>query len=266
MERHPVYGLSAAERGWVPALRYALRRQRVLRLVTELPHGRVLEVGCGAGALLADLAGLGFACEALETSETACELAVYLNQDRPDVRIHREPREDWAERFDMLLALEVLEHIEDDASALRLWRSWIRPDGRLLLSVPARKALWSASDVWVGHFRRYGRDGLLRLLANAGFVVEHDECYGYPLSNFTEWARRRLHGRSLRVASRAGRTVDLAVNTARSGTQRNIETRLYPLQASWPGVKLFQACCWLQDRFLERELGTGYLVMARRPR
>lgn len=263
MERHPVYGLSAAEKGWVPALRYALRRERVLRLAAGLPRGRALEVGCGAGALLADLAELGFACEALETSETARRLAAYLNQGNPEVRIHAEPGEDWLERFDLLLALEVLEHVEDDASALRLWRSWIRPGGRLLLSVPARMALWSAGDVWVGHFRRYERDGLLRLLAGAGFTVEHDECYGYPLSNLTDWARRRLHGRSLR---RAAGAVDLAANTARSGTQRSLETRLYPLQASWPGVKLFQACCWLQERFLESELGTGYLVLARCPR
>ena len=52
MEIHPVYGISFPERGWVPAPRYLLRRDRVLRLLARLPVGRLLEIGCGSGALL----------------------------------------------------------------------------------------------------------------------------------------------------------------------------------------------------------------------
>ena len=39
MERHPLYGLAVPEKGWVPALRYALRRDRVLQLAADLPAG-----------------------------------------------------------------------------------------------------------------------------------------------------------------------------------------------------------------------------------
>ena len=266
MERHPVYGLAVPERGWVPALRYALRRDRVLQLVADLPAGadrRALEVGCGAGALLPDLAGLGFACDALETSESAFELATYVNRDLPQVQIHRAPQPDWEDRFDLLLAFEVLEHIEDDAGALAQWRSWLRPGGRLLLSVPARMARWSPSDVWAGHFRRYERQGLLDLLARSGFEVEHHECYGFPLSNLTEWMHGRVHGRGVKRAADGG-TANRAANTGRSGTQRGLEIRFYPVQASRPGTLAFRAACWVQERFLDREAGTGYLVLARR--
>jgi SAM-dependent methyltransferase len=255
---HPVYGLSAPELGWVPALRYSLRRERVLALADRLPRGRLLEVGCGAGALLHDLAERGFACTALETSEEALELARAMNQGHSEVEIHEAPQSDWDERFDVLVSLEVLEHIEDDDAALDRWRGWLRPGGHLLLSVPARPDLWNASDVWVGHYRRYDREGLLALLDRAGFDVLHAECYGYPLANLTESVRGWLHGRRLRASGAPA----AAVGTARSGIERGIEARLYPLQASRLGSRLFRACCRLQERYLDRELGTGHLVLA----
>lgn len=266
MERHPVYGVSARELGWVPAPRYALRRDRILKLLAQLPHGvprRALEVGCGAGALLADLHRLGFASEALESSEAAHAVASQLVRELPGVVVHRGAASDWRERFDLLLAFEVLEHIEDDRAALALWRSWVRPGGRLLLSVPARMARWSPSDVWAGHFRRYERAGLLALLRESGFAIEHHECYGFPVSNLTEWVRAWVHGRDLRRTIGDG-AADLAANTARSGTQRGFENRLYPLQATALGVLAFRAACRVQELFLQREMGTGYLVLARR--
>jgi SAM-dependent methyltransferase len=259
--RHPVYGIGAPELGWVPAPRYALRRARVLSLLARIPPGRALEVGCGAGALLADLADLGWSCDALEPAAEARALAGRLNQDRPQVRISPAPREEWHQAFDLVLAFEVLEHLEDDAGALRQWREWLRPGGLLMLSVPARQARWNPTDDWAGHLRRYERPDLLALLAATGLTVEHHECYGFPLSNVTETIRGRVHARVLR---RAGGKPAPAAGTERSGTDRGFESRLYPLQASPPGVAFFRLCCWLQDRFLERELGTGYLVLARR--
>lgn len=263
MERHPVYGVSVPEKGWVPALRYALRRDRVLDLVSALPrssHPRALEVGCGSGSLLSDLAALGYACEAVESSPAAFELATYVNRSLPQVRIHPEPQPGWEEAFDLLMAFEVLEHIEDDAGALAQWRSWICPGGRILLSVPARMSRWSASDLWVGHYRRYERAGLLALLERVGFEVEHHECYGFPLSNATERVRSWVDGRRMRRAGAGAGTLES--RTARSGVERSLDSRIYPLQASWPGVQAFRALCWLQERVLDRELGTGYLVLA----
>src|SRR5688572_255286 len=72
---HTSYGRVAPELGWVPAPRYLLRRHRALNLLKGLPRGRVLEVGCGAGALLNDLAGLGYDCTALESSSEARRVA-----------------------------------------------------------------------------------------------------------------------------------------------------------------------------------------------
>jgi SAM-dependent methyltransferase len=269
--RHPVYGASAPALGWVPAPRYVLRRARILAWLDALPRdertagSRALEVGCGAGALLFDLVERGYSAAAVETAPAASALARALHRDSPDVAIYDRPQEDWEGAFDLVLAFEVLEHIEDDAGALAQWRGWLRPGGRLLLSVPARMARWTASDVFAGHMRRYERAGLLALFERSGFAVERSECYGFPLSNVTERVRAWVHARALRRATlAAGAPPTPAKLTEGSGIERGFESRLYPLQASWPGVQLFRAFFWLQERFLDRELGTGYLVLARK--
>jgi SAM-dependent methyltransferase len=260
MERDPLFGLSVPKQGWVPAPRYALRRDRLLALARGFGGGRLLEVGPGAGALLSDLADLGFSCEALETSEAAFRLASGLN---PGVRISRAPAVEWRGAFDAVVACEVLEHIEDDRAALEEWGGWLRPGGHLILSVPAHARRWSATDVWAGHFRRYERNDLRSLFERSGFTVVELECYGFPLSNLVEPLRAWSHRRALRRRTDEER-LGLPEATAQSGVARGLEARLWPLQASLPGRLLFRAAFRLQKIFRHRDLGTGYLVVARR--
>jgi len=67
---------------------------------------------------------------------------------------------------------DVLEHIEDDRGFLNEIYSRLEPQGRLYLTVPAIRWLWSHEDVHAGHYRRYGVDSLRALLETAGFTVE----------------------------------------------------------------------------------------------
>jgi SAM-dependent methyltransferase len=69
-------------------------------------------------------------------------------------------------------AFDVLEHIPDDATFLRLLQSKLRAGGRFYGTVPAYPALWSESDVQAGHARRYTAAGLRQTLSSAGFKVE----------------------------------------------------------------------------------------------
>jgi SAM-dependent methyltransferase len=256
-------GPAAPEAGWVPAPRYLLRRARILALTCDLSPGDLLEVGCGAGMLLQEFARRGFRCTALETSPAALELARTL-AERADLTIDfcDCPSPDWGRRFDTVLAFEVLEHTPDDRAVLASWGEWLRPRGRLLLSVPAHARRWSAHDEWAGHYRRYEREGLNRLLPEAGFEVETFECYGYPLANISERVGALYHAARIRGRSRDEDAARQA-GSARSGIDRRPHVRLYPLMRSLPGRAALASFLAVQRLFLATDLGSGYLLRAR---
>ena len=70
-----------------------------------------------------------------------------------------------------MVALDVLEHLEDDVAAAREMRAALRPGGLLLATVPAYRFLWSGHDDALGHRRRYLRRQIVAALEHAGFEV-----------------------------------------------------------------------------------------------
>ena len=267
---HPEFGRAAPSLGWVPAPRYLLRRDVVLRRARALPRGRVLEIGCGAGSLLADLHSLGFECEAVETSAHARELAGRMLADLP-VRLHADVSPAFRGSFDYLLAFEVLEHIEDDTAALREWITYLRPGGRVLVSMPAHAHRWTASDTWAGHYRRYDRRDFEALAVRCGLRVARCVNYGFPLANIVEpmkayvAAREIARARAEAAASHASDADFKASRTAESGVHRTAETRLFPLLSSVPGRLGMRAAVRAQRWFEGTELGNGFVLEAEKP-
>lgn len=264
MENVPLLGPAAPEDGWVPAPRYLLRRDRVMHALEKISPCEMLEIGCGPGMLLHELAARGFDCNALETSDAARALGMKLaNRENCPIHFHPQARPDWRSRFPLLMAFEVLEHIEDDVGALRLWRSWMAPGGKLLLSVPAHQRRWNARDVWAGHVRRYERDQLVKCFSDAGFEVERVECYGFPLANILERAGDRRYTRHERVKS-IPTAHNRDANTAQSGIDRASDAKWYPLLRSLPGRTALYSAVQMQRPFLKSERGNGYVVVARK--
>jgi SAM-dependent methyltransferase len=237
---------------WVLGPRYVLRRYCALRLIEPLRPARVLEVGCGAGELLAHLAAQGCDAVGVEGSAQAREEARARGAGRLSIRSELPDGQ-----FDLVMAFEVLEHIERDAEALADWVRRLAPGGHLLLSVPAHHRRWGPSDVWAGHFRRYERAELAERLRAAGLRVLLVWSYGFPLANWVEPLQEWLATR------RNARETDMtpAQRTARSGVERGSLERLGARLASGPLLLPF---CWLQLAFLERDWGNGYLALARR--
>lgn len=262
MKIHGRLGPAAPEAGWVPAPRYLLRRARILRQLEGMTPCETLEIGCGAGVLLHELTTRGFRCHALESSPEARELAGQLAREAEiDIPLFERPGADWEGRFPLLMAFEVLEHIENDREALQAWRSWMPSGATLLLSVPAHMSKWNPSDVWAGHFRRYERRGLEALLRTAGFEPEAVECYGFPLATVSE---KLTAGRYAR-ANKPGddRTAEgKQANSHRSGIDRSHVMKWFPLMDNPLGRAAVTLAVLAQRPFLGTELGNGYLVRA----
>ena len=140
-------------------------------------HGRVLEVGAGMGTITRRLVELD-----PELSIVALEPAANVFGDlasfaalTPRVSAARQTLAGYLagsdERFDAVVYLNVLEHVEDDAAELRLAAAALRPGGALLLFGPALEWLYSELDYNAGHYRRYSLGRLARLVRSAGFEV-----------------------------------------------------------------------------------------------
>jgi len=259
---HPLFGPIAPALGWVPPIRYLLRRTRILRLLRRVPGRSLLEVGCGSGALLHELANNGYAAYGLEDSAPAREMAKAIaGEGKGTQRLHAEPAANWKSHFDIVCAFDVLEHIADDGFALDQWLSWLRPEGHLCISVPAHSRRWGAGDEWAGHYRRYDRGTLLDLLNRRNLEIEHIECYGFPLANLTEMLGNRTYRRLL-----AGRDRKYAKEEASSlsGIDRTEYLQLFNKLNTMPGRAALRLAMLMQSLTSSTNWGSGYLVLARR--
>jgi SAM-dependent methyltransferase len=141
----------------------------------------VLEIGSGIGNLSSFLID----CERLVLTDTREEYLDRLRQrfaKHAHVRVEQLylPSEHAAfagQRFDTIICLNVLEHVDDDIGSLVTIRGMLAPGGRLVLLVPALPALYGTMDRALGHHRRYTRRGLAELLCTTGFTVAHTEYF-----------------------------------------------------------------------------------------
>ena len=89
------------------------------------------------------------------------------------------------ESLDYLFSFEVLDHIENDESALAELTRYIKHGGRLLISVPSRLHKYGKSDEIVGHVRRYEINALASMLERCGYLDIRIMCYAFPPTEIT---------------------------------------------------------------------------------
>jgi SAM-dependent methyltransferase len=155
---------------------YVGRRRIIQSLVEKIcttlntSSPRILDVGCGTGANLKMLAAYGRA-EGVDISPQAVEFCRERGLDSVKLGAAEQlPFED--DSFELVTALDVIEHLDDDVAGLREMRRVLRRDGRVLLFVPAFMFLWGVQDDVSNHRRRYTLPSLVKAVEAAGFAVE----------------------------------------------------------------------------------------------
>lgn len=226
---------------------WAARAEIVLALLKELrilPPATVLEAGCGWGTNLRALEAAGYRVVGLDISRRALD-----RLDTPDRQLieadlsralpHSLPS------YDCVLALDIIEHIDDDCGAMRRLKCLVNQGGRLILSAPAIPELYSEFDEVQGHRRRYTADALRNCVEQAGLTVEDILWWG-------PWMIRPLQATRSRKRRRAGETsVDIY--------------KRYLRLPPWPGYWAMRAMFRIDHRrTLHRRnvIGTSLFVIA----
>jgi ubiquinone/menaquinone biosynthesis C-methylase UbiE len=165
---------------WCKARREAVAD--LVRRTTPARTARMLEIGCSGGVLLRDLGAAGYRdLHGIDISEAAIAAARRRGFTRvSQMDATRLTFDDGS--FDLVIASDVLEHIEDDISALKEWRRVLSSRGKLIVFVPAFQALWSSHDKANDHVRRYSGSQLRHALEEAGFNIERLSCWNMTLA------------------------------------------------------------------------------------
>ena len=149
------------------------------------------------------------------------------------------------EAFDLICALEIVEHVPDDRSLLREIGRVLKPGGRFLFSVPLHMAYWTRHDVLAGHIRRYDPSALESLLPLYGLSIEE---YCNTSSPRNIWYRNA-------TALLASKFWDLGVM---------LESRLAIPAYSWLDRR--RGITWQRGNFVERTSGANNVIIVCRKR
>jgi SAM-dependent methyltransferase len=149
----------------------------VMQVFRPFIAGTVLELGAGIGNFSAHLIAAGPERVVLvEPAEDLFERLRTRFAGSANVETFHGELGAWAgqqagRRVDVVVSVNVLEHIQDDRGVMRLVSAVVRPGGLVLLLVPALPALYGSLDASFGHLRRYNKGSLGALLDGAGLVV-----------------------------------------------------------------------------------------------
>lgn len=132
---------------------------------------RILEIGCASGA---NLSPFSEHCDVVGIEPD--DAFVNLARARNRIEVHQGSLPDGLPTdlgtFDIVLALDVLEHVQEDAAACAAIRKLLRPGGHFLVTVPANPWMWSEFDELNNHYRRYTKAQVKELLVDSGFALE----------------------------------------------------------------------------------------------
>lgn len=174
---------------------YRERRHLLASELRGLRAGRGLDVGAAGGGNTRVLRRRGWDAVALEYGQEGASLASGRGLDAVRGDATALPLADGS--LDLVVAFDVLEHLQDDDAAVREAFRVLRPGGHYLVAVPCDPRLWSAHDEAVGHLRRYTRPTLTALLVRGGFALGPVRSWNVLLRPVVALRRRTSSGSDL---------------------------------------------------------------------
>lgn len=163
---------------------FAGRRRLLARVIDQLnlpKDARVLDVGSGTGTNLRLLSQLGFInFSGVDASESSIRFCAEKGLGAVELGDACElPCEDRS--IDLVVATDIVEHLDDDAAALREFRRVLRPGGCAILTVPAFQSLWGLQDEVSHHKRRYRKADFESRISSAGLDLRRSFYFNYLL-------------------------------------------------------------------------------------
>lgn len=163
------------------AMRYYFVKKTLGKVINQFPVKKALDVGCGVGVIAKFILNFGrnIRVTGIDISSEAINLA---KRNYPAVTFLVSDIESFetTKGYDLITAVDVIEHIKDDQFALRRMNLLLRDGGIIVLSLPHSMRYWTKSDEEGGHYRRYSKAEIVEKLGEAGFDLISLKSYGFP--------------------------------------------------------------------------------------
>lgn len=177
---------------------YKVRRKIVKRLINQYVNNeniKILDVGCGTGQLMKELKDVG-EIYGIDFSVHAIDFC--RKRGLVEVKQGSATSIPYGDNsFDVILALDLLEHVEDDHEAIKEMKRVVKDKGIFIIFVPAFNFLWGRSDEIGKHFRRYSKERLLKVIKQNDLEVLRFSYFNFIL--FLPIALIRLIIRILKI-------------------------------------------------------------------
>ena len=223
------------QRHWWYRAHRAILADLIRREVAPPADARILEIGCGTGHNLEMLGRFG-QLDAIELDDESRAIAEKrLGRGIMSARLP-ELAGIPDRHYDMIAALDVIEHIDDDVGAIAAIATRLKPGGKFIMTVPAHPWMWSAHDTVNHHKRRYSKRGLRQLIEGSPLRLQKIGYFNsllFPLA-IADRIASKLRGKDDADVKLPSAPVNSALETV-FAAERHLVGRL-PLP---PGLSLF---------------------------
>lgn len=166
------------------------RISTVFDLAGVQPGMRILDIGSGRGWFCLQAAELGAEVTAVDLSEKNLQKIKSLNSAVNILEADALNLPPETGQFDLIVALEVVEHLVDPKIAIQNWLKLLKPDGRLLITVPYKEVIryflcihCNQKTPINAHLHTFDKEGLIKLLSHNGYWVKETRGFVHKLLN-----------------------------------------------------------------------------------